>query len=256
MLPAMTSLLNWIMSGAIGPAAISGLAVKIARKPALLFLVTLAFVVSAILSLALSGLVFRDWWQGFFLELGVGLLIAGTVDVAVLGALHGLIEGDESKTDSENRLVRTLTGASVDLTRTEFDAVRRLLEDQQTWSLAGQGTIEDLAAQIASCLPPRDGRTAEDSRAAALVIARGLLEFAVIDLDPKLSQQLLLTRLQRMKTDQANALDEALLHLRADLIARLTVQEELGAQRFTSVMGHFERVLDRLPPGAGSTPGS
>ena len=45
-------------------------------------------------SLTLSGLVFTGWWQGFFLELGVGLLIAGIVDIAILGALHGLIEGD------------------------------------------------------------------------------------------------------------------------------------------------------------------
>jgi hypothetical protein len=37
--------------------------------------------------------VFQGWWQAFSLELGVGLLIAGIVDVAVLGALHELIEG-------------------------------------------------------------------------------------------------------------------------------------------------------------------
>ena len=35
--------------------------------------------------------------QGFFLEFGVGLLIAGIVDVAILSALHGLIEGDGGK---------------------------------------------------------------------------------------------------------------------------------------------------------------
>ncbi len=54
---------------------------------------TFAFVVTATTSLVLSGLPFRGWWQGFFLELGVGLLIAAIVDVAILGALHGLIEG-------------------------------------------------------------------------------------------------------------------------------------------------------------------
>ena len=102
----------------------------------------------------------------------------------------------------------------------------------------GQGTVEDLATRIAACLPPRDGRTAEDSHAAAMTIARGLLEFAVADLDPKLFQQVLLTRLQRMETDQASALDEALLDLHADLAAR-----------FTGVMGQLKRVLDRLPPG-------
>ena len=102
----------------------------------------------------------------------------------------------------------------------------------------GRGTVEDLATRIAACLPPRDGRTAEDSHAAALTIARGLLEFAVADLDPKLFQQVLLARLQRMETDQASALDEALLGLHADLAAV-----------FASVMEQLKRVLDRLPPG-------
>ena len=150
------------------------------------------------------------------------------------------------RTDDLSRLVKAATGSSVDLTPAEFDAVRRLLEDQQTWILLGRGTVEDLATRIASCLPPRDGRTAEDSHAAAMTIARGLLEFAVADLDPKLFQQVLLTRLQRMETDQASALDKALLGLHADLIARLAEQ---ARQRFTSVMGHLKRVLDRLPPG-------
>ena len=153
------------------------------------------------------------------------------------------------RTDDLSRLVRAATSTSVGLTQAEFDAVRRLLEDQQTWALAGRGTVEDLAHRIASCLPPRDGRTGEDSHAAALTIARGLLEFAVADLDPKVFQQVLLTRLQRMETDQASALDEALLDLHVDLIARLAAQGELDAQRFTSVMGHLKRVLDRLPPG-------
>ena len=104
--------------------------------------------------------------------------------------------------------------------------------------MAGRGTVEDLADRIASCLPPRDGRTAEDSHAAALTIARGLLEFAVADLDPKLFQQVLMARLQRMETDQASALDKALLGLHADLAAG-----------FASVMEQLKLVLDRLPPG-------
>jgi hypothetical protein len=82
--------------------------------------------------------------------------------------------------------VRAATGASVDLARAEFDAVRHLLEDQETWNLLGRGPVEDLAVRIASCLPPGDGRTAEDSHRAALTITCGLLEFAVTDLDPKL----------------------------------------------------------------------
>jgi hypothetical protein len=151
--------------------------------------------------------------------------------------------------DGLSRLVRAAGGTSVDLTRGEFGAVRHLLEDEQTWHLAGRGTIEDLAALIASCLPPRGGRTAEDSHAAARTIARGLLEFAVADLEPDLFQQVLLARLQRMETGQASALDEALLGLHADLVARLTALDDLDASRFTGIMGHLGRVLDRLPPG-------
>src|ERR1022692_4724357 len=138
------------------------------------------------------------------------------------------------RTDDLSRLVRAATGTPVDLTQDEFDVVRKLLEDQQTWSVAGRGTVEDLADRIAGCRPPRDGRTADDSHAAALTIARGLLEFAVADLDPKLFQQVLMARLQRMETGQASALDKALLGLHA---------------RFDSVMEQFELVLDRLPPG-------
>ena len=68
---------------------------KLARRPILLLLVTSTFVVVAILLLTLSGTVLHGWWQSLFLELGVGVLIAGVVDVAILGALHGLIEGVE-----------------------------------------------------------------------------------------------------------------------------------------------------------------
>ena len=153
------------------------------------------------------------------------------------------------RTDDLSRLVSAATGTSIDLTTAEFDALRRLLEDQQTWRLVGQGTVDELATQIASCLPSRDGRTSEDSWVAALTIARGLLEFAVADLDPKLFQQLLLTRLQRLETDQASALDRALFSLHADLLASLAAQGELDAQHFSRMMWHLRRVLDLLPPG-------
>ena len=142
------------------------------------------------------------------------------------------------RTDDLSRLVRAATGTSVDLTHAEFDAVRKLLEDQQTWTMLGRGTAEDLADRIADCLPPRDGRTAEDSHAAALIIARGLIEFAVADLEPKLFQQVLMARLRRMETDQASALDRAMFDLHDDLTAG-----------FASVMDQFKLVLDRLPPG-------
>jgi hypothetical protein len=134
--------------------------------------------------------------------------------------------------------VRAATSTEVDLTRGEFDAVRRLLEDQKTWTVAGQGTVEDLAGRIASCLPVGKDRTAEDSRSAAMTIARGLIEFAVSDLDPKIFNLVLLARLQRLETNQGSALDIALLDLHADLIARFIDIEVL-----------LDRVLDRLPPG-------
>jgi hypothetical protein len=81
---------------------------SIARRPILLLTATLVFVISAAASLTLSGLVFTGWWQGFFLELGVGLLIAGIVDIAILGALHGLIEGEG---DGETTAIYQLTAA-------------------------------------------------------------------------------------------------------------------------------------------------
>jgi hypothetical protein len=142
------------------------------------------------------------------------------------------------RTDDLSRLLRAAMATSADLSHAEFAAVRRLLEDQQTWSLAGRGTVEDLAIRIATCLPPRDGRTAGEGHTAARIIARGLLEFTVADLDPKTFQQVLLARLQRVGTDQAGALDEAMLRLHADLVAG-----------FTDVMAQVRQMMDRLPPG-------
>ena len=142
------------------------------------------------------------------------------------------------RTDDLSRLLKAATGASVSLSNVEFDALRRLLEDDQTWRLLRHGTVEALSAQIASCLPPDDSRTAEDSDAAALIIARGLLEFAVADLDPNTFQQVLLARLSRMEAGQGTALDKALLDLHADLNTR-----------FDEIMGQLKKVLDRLPPG-------
>src|SRR5579863_8387638 len=148
------------------------------------------------------------------------------------------------RADDLSRLVKAATGTSADLSKDEFAAVRQLLEDQQTWDVAGRGTVADLASRIALCLPPREGRTAAGSQAAALTIARGLLEFAVADLEPKQFQQLLLTRLQRLQTDQASALDRALVDLHADLAAG-----------FSGVMSDLRRALDRLPPGPAGRAG-
>jgi len=142
------------------------------------------------------------------------------------------------RTDDLSRLVKAASATAVDLTKDEFSAVRHLLEDPETWRALGHGTVEDLADRIGLCLPPRAGRTAEDSHVAALIIARGLLELAVADLDPGLFQKLLLTRLQRMDKHQVDELDKALFEVQADLAAG-----------FASLGEQFKRVLDRLSPG-------
>jgi hypothetical protein len=193
---------------------------KILRRPVLLAIVTLSFIVSAAICLILSGLLFQGWWQGFFLALGVGLLVAGIVDVGVIGALHGLIEGEptrRSADDGLDRLVSAAAGNSVDLSWDEFDAIRQLLEDPQTWKLLGYGHMDDLASRIADVLVPRDERTAEDLRITATAIALGLLKFTAADLDPKLFQQVLLARIERMQSDQVMLIRE----LGAEIVRQL-----------------------------------
>ena len=142
--------------------------------------------------------------------------------------------------DDLSRLVKQATGSTVDLDHAEFVAVRKLLEDKRTWRLLGQGTVEELAARIRTLLPPRDGRTAADSREAALTIATGLLEFAVADLEPVNFQRLVMTRLDRLETDQASSLEKALFGLQPDLFTHLA-----------DVIDQFKRVLERLPGPAG-----
>jgi NACHT domain len=137
------------------------------------------------------------------------------------------------RTDDLSRLVRAAAGTSVGLTRAEFDAVRHLLENTAMWHKLGSGTVEQLASDIAESLSDA-GRTAADAQTVAMAIARGLLEFAVADLEPLLFQQLLVARLQRLNTDQAGALDQAMLHVMTG---------------FDEVMSELGRVLDRLPPG-------
>ena len=142
------------------------------------------------------------------------------------------------RVDDLSRLVRAAAPAACDLAPAEFDALRRLLSDEQTWLLLGHATVNDLAVRVGDCIPSREGRSEADSRAAALSIARGLLEFAVANLEPKVFQQVVLARLQRMKNDQASVLDEAMFSLHADMIAG-----------FADVMGELRRALDRMPPG-------
>lgn len=152
-------------------------------------------------------------------------------------------------TDDLSRLVRAATGNSVELSRSEFNDVRKLLQDPETWRSLGQGTEADLAARILPWLPARDSRTVADSQAAADTIAHGLLEFAIADLEPKLFQKLLLARLARLEKNQAEEFDEALLRMHADLVARLAAQGELDAGRFAELLGHLKKVLERSPPG-------
>jgi predicted lipoprotein with Yx(FWY)xxD motif len=157
------------------------------------------------------------------------------------------------QTDDLCRLVCAATGTSVDLTRDEFDAVRRLLADRQTWVTLGKGPVEDLATWIGDFLPPRDGRTADDSHAAALVITRGLLEFTVADLEPKTFQKVLLARLMRMETGQASTLDKALFDFHSDLVVDLDPDwvgqlEPLGYP--ADARPRLPSWLDRQPEGS------
>jgi hypothetical protein len=154
----------------------------------------------------------------------------------VAGAVSGCFRR-VLKQDELGRLVRAATGTSADLSNAEFSALRRLLEDRETWSaLIGRGTLEDLAVRISSCVPPCDGRTAGDSYMSALAIARGLLEFTYADLGPQSFQRVLLARLQRIDDRQADAFDEVMLGLQAGI---------------ADVMDQLKQVLDRLPGPAG-----
>lgn len=75
-------------------------AMTVARQPVLIFLVVIAFLACAVFSLALSGLIFYGWWEGFFLEIGVGLLVTGIIDLVVLSALNTFLEAGKSKASS------------------------------------------------------------------------------------------------------------------------------------------------------------
>ena len=152
------------------------------------------------------------------------------------------------RSDDLSKLVRAAAGVSVELSRDQFDAVRRLLEDEGTWNLAGRGTVEDLVALIAGCLQEHAGDPTGNTRAVAVSIARGLLEFGVTDIDPELFQRLLFARLRRMETNQATRLDEVMLGLHADLAAWFAAAGKLDARQSREVMGQLRRVLDRLPP--------
>ena len=149
------------------------------------------------------------------------------------------------RSDGLSQIVRAAGGGDIGLSDAEFAAIRRLLEQQSTWELVGDGTVEDVAARIASCLPDRADAA---SLAAGRAIAAGLLEFAVRDLEPEWFQRVLFARIDRLENRQASALDEAMLSVHADLAA-LLAHQEADDVRFSRVMGQLGRVLDRLPPG-------
>jgi hypothetical protein len=90
--------------------------------------------------------------------------------------------------------------------------VRALLEREDTWAHVGKGSVNDLAARIAECLP---GGPRGSAPSAGWAIARGLLEFAVSDLEPDWFQRVLFTRLDRLESGQATALDRVLFHVNA-----------------------------------------
>ena len=145
--------------------------------------------------------------------------------------------------DGLSRIVRAASGDDVGLSRAEFAAVRGLLEQEGTWELAARGTVEDLAARIASCLT---GGTSDGELAAGRAIAAGLLEFAIGDLEPGLFQQVLFARLDRLRGGHV-ALDEAMAAMHADLAALAACQAVRDADRFAQLMGQLGQVLDRLP---------
>jgi hypothetical protein len=153
-------------------------------------------------------------------------------------------------TDDLSRLVRAAAGTSAGLSKDEFGAVRGLLEDPRTWRLLGTGTVDELIDRIAACLPSRTERTSEQGRTVAAVIARGLLEFAVADLEPANFQRVLMARLDRMAGGQADALDEAMLAVNLDLAAHFARQDAAAGERFAQVTSQLRQIVERLPAGA------
>jgi hypothetical protein len=149
------------------------------------------------------------------------------------------------RSDGLSRIILA-AGAGAGLSDAEFRAMRLLLEKEQTWAKIGRSTIEDIAALIAACLP---GRTGDGSIITGRIIAHGLLEFAVSDLDPMLFQQVMFARLDRLEARQASALDEAMLGVHADLAISLAQHNHANEARSVQLVVEVARILDRLPPG-------
>jgi hypothetical protein len=150
----------------------------------------------------------------------------------------------------EDGLSRLILAADppIRLTRSELTAVRRLLEDPKTWQAIGSGPVEDLVVKICACL--RDGdRVSSDRVIAGRAIVRGLVEFAVFDLEPELFQRILMARIARLETRQASKLDEVILQLHAGLAVWAAYQDQADELRFRRVLTQLGLILGRLPPG-------
>ncbi|WP_143234892.1 hypothetical protein [Paractinoplanes atraurantiacus] len=66
------------------------LATILASRRWVLGLAVVAFTVAGTSCVVASGVLFETWWQAFFLEVGVGLLLTGIVDLAILGLISRL----------------------------------------------------------------------------------------------------------------------------------------------------------------------
>jgi NACHT domain len=149
------------------------------------------------------------------------------------------------RSDGLSRIIQAAAGGEVDLSGEEFDAIRDLLSAESTWTLTESQSLEDLAVLIGSCLA---ARSAPSALAAGRAIAGALLEFAFRDLEPEWFQQVLFARLERVRVDQASALDQAMTRLHADLTAQFACRDAVDTGRSEAMMGLLARALDRLPP--------
>jgi hypothetical protein len=219
--------------------------VGIARRPIRIAIVTIAFVAIAAISLVLSGIVFNGWWQGFFQALGVGILLAGIVDVAILGALRGLLEGErqpQEMTDYLRAEIWKIARPFSVLHQAALDLVR---EDETTVALIMQGSVQEVASKIVMRLDKPDEADIETARLIATCLASSAMEIALHRADPEPFRRMLFSRLQRISTTEAYFIDRGLLELRAELVSR-----------FSAVAEQFDRVLERLPPPPTTAPES
>lgn len=97
--------------------------IGIARRPIRLGAVILGFVVSAVLCLVLSAVVFQGWWGSLLQGVGVSLLFVGVVQLGILGALSGLIE------DPQRDSTAGLSPETVEELRAAMESLERRLAE-------------------------------------------------------------------------------------------------------------------------------